>query len=152
MHRIIHLRLAVLAVMAAPWFCSAQESAEYQACDAKATTQYEINRCASQEAARVDAELNRVYQKLVASRKGDGAAIEKLRRFERAWIAYRDACFEAAYPAADKQQYGSIYPMEIDLLGARLTRQHIGVLQDLMARELEDDSTERGSGGICQQL
>jgi len=62
----------------------------------------------------VDAELNRVYRTLVAKRKDDAAAVEKLKKFERAWIAYRDACFGAAYPAANKQQYGSIYPMEVD--------------------------------------
>jgi uncharacterized protein YecT (DUF1311 family) len=147
MHRIINRRLVVLAAMAAPWFCSAQESTEYQACDAKATTQYGINRCASEEAARVDAELNRVYRTLVAKRKDDAAAVEKLKKFERAWIAYRDACFGAAYPAANKQQYGSIYPMEVDLLGAKLTRQQIGVLQDLMSRQLDDSQTEPESGG-----
>ncbi len=36
------------------------------------------------------------------------------------------------YPAADKQkEYGSIYPMEVDLLGAKLTREHIQAIKDL---------------------
>jgi len=54
-----------------------------------------------------------------------------LRRFkaaERAWIAYRDAYMGAMYPAKDKQaEYGSIYPMEADLLRAKLTQRHDSV-------------------------
>jgi len=39
------------------------------------------------------------------------------------------------YPAKDKQaEYGSIYPLEANLLRARLTRQQTAALKDLLRR------------------
>jgi hypothetical protein len=40
---------------------------------------------------------------------------------------------EAMYPASDKQaEYGSAYPMEADLLKAKLTRQHVAALEEML--------------------
>jgi hypothetical protein len=37
------------------------------------------------------------------------------------------------YPAIDKQaEYGSVYPMEVDLLRAKLTLQQVEALKDLL--------------------
>jgi uncharacterized protein YecT (DUF1311 family) len=48
-------------------------------------------------------------------------------------MTYRDAYIDAMYPAKDKQaEYGSMFPMEVDLLAAKLTRQQIGALQDIL--------------------
>jgi uncharacterized protein YecT (DUF1311 family) len=89
--------------------------------------------CASGEAERVDAELNSIYQRLLLKAGGRPAIVEKIRALQRAWAAYRDAYIEATYPAEDKQTaYGSIFPMEADLLRAKLTRQHIEALKDLL--------------------
>jgi Lysozyme inhibitor LprI len=44
----------------------AQDSAQYSACNEKAKTQMEMNACASEEAARADADLNDVYRKVLA--------------------------------------------------------------------------------------
>jgi hypothetical protein len=39
------------------------------------------------------------------------------------------------FPADNKQaEYGSIYPMEVNLYLASLTQQHIGALADMLAR------------------
>ena len=55
-------------------------------------------------------------------------AAAKIKTAQRAWIAYRDAYMGAMYPAKDKQaEYGSIYPMEADLLRAKLTQRHDSV-------------------------
>jgi uncharacterized protein YecT (DUF1311 family) len=49
-------------------------------------------------------------------------AVAKIKAAERAWITYRDAYMDATYPAKDKQaEYGPIYPMEANLLRAKLT-------------------------------
>ena len=92
-----------------------------------------MNACASEEAARVDAELNRVYGILLSKAAGDQNALKAIKAAERAWVAYRDAYMEAMYPDPDKQaSYGSIFPMEYDLLRAKLTRQQIEALRELI--------------------
>jgi len=111
----------------------AQNSPQYLACMDKAKAQIEMNQCASQEATRVDAKLNHVYAQLLAKAAGDANAVAKIKAAERAWIAYRDAYIDATYPAPDKQaEYGSIYPMDVALLQAKLTEQHIADLQELL--------------------
>jgi len=121
----------------------AQDSAQYRACNDKAKTQTEMNACASDEAARVDAELNDVYHKLLSKAASPPEAAAKIKAAERAWIAYRDAYMDAMYPAKDKQaEYGSIYPMEADLLRAKLTQRQVTALKEL----LQQYSGEEHSG------
>jgi uncharacterized protein YecT (DUF1311 family) len=113
--------------------CFGQASEQYRACSQKAMTQTDMHICANEEATRVDAELNRVYRDLLSKAKKDPVALAKIRAAERAWIAYRDAYIDAMYPAKDKQaHYGSMFPMEVDLLGAKLTRQHIAALEEML--------------------
>jgi uncharacterized protein YecT (DUF1311 family) len=111
----------------------AQDSAQYRACNEKAKVQMEMNACASEEAARVDAELNDVYHKLLSQAGSQEEAVAKIKTAERAWIAYRDAYSDAMYPAKNKQaEYGSIYPMEADLIRAKLTQQQVTALKELL--------------------
>jgi uncharacterized protein YecT (DUF1311 family) len=135
-HRVTRLKTLLLVVCG--WLfvtcvCVAQESPEYRACGDKAKNQMEINSCAADEAKRADAELNRVYSELLVKAKKDALVVSKIKAAERSWIAYRDAYIEAMYPAANKQAaYGSVYPMQVNLLGAKLTRQQIAALNDLL--------------------
>ena len=116
----------------------AQDSPQYFACNKKAKTQPELNACANEEAARVDAELNGVYRKLLSKAAGEPESVAKIKAVERAWIAYRDAYLEAMYPAKDKQaEYGSMYPMEAALLRAKLTRQQVAALKELLQQYSE---------------
>ena len=111
----------------------AQDSAQYRACNKKAKTQAEMNACASEEAARADAELNEVYRKLLSQAASQEEAAAKIKAAERAWIAYRDAYMDAMYPAKNKQaEYGSIYPMEADLLRTKLTQRQVMALKELL--------------------
>jgi uncharacterized protein YecT (DUF1311 family) len=124
--------LGLLILLAAP-SCFCQDSPQSRACFDKAVTQAEITACASGEAARADAELNRVYQVLLTATKGNTSGTAKIKAAERAWIAYRDAHIEAMYPAADKQaEYGSIFPSEANDLYAKLTKRQIEALNDLV--------------------
>jgi uncharacterized protein YecT (DUF1311 family) len=111
----------------------AQHSEQYRACSDKAKAQGEMNVCASEESARIDAQLNDVYRKLLSQAASQQEGVAKIKAAERAWIAYRDSYIDAMYPARDKQaEYGSIYPMEVDLLRAKLTQQQVAALKELL--------------------
>jgi len=113
--------------------CFAQDSAEYRACSDKANTQSEMTACASDEAARVDAKLKTTYRALLARVTSQPEALAKIKAAERAWTAYRDAYIEATYPAEDKAtEYGSIYPLDVTLLRAKLTRRQIAAFEDML--------------------
>jgi len=115
-----------------------QVSDKYRICDKGAKSQFEMNACASEEAARDDAELNREYQKLLLLAGKDHERIAKIESMERAWICFRDAYLEAMYPAKDKQaEYGSIFPMEADMLRAKLTKQQTAALRELQTQGSE---------------
>ncbi|HEY0701991.1 MAG TPA: lysozyme inhibitor LprI family protein [Candidatus Acidoferrales bacterium] len=112
---------------------TSQTSKEYSACNEKAKTQIEMNGCASAEATRADKELNRVYAQVLVKAASVPDAEEKAKASERAWVAYRDAYIDAAYPAKDKQtEYGSMYPLEVELLRAKLTERQTLALEELL--------------------
>jgi uncharacterized protein YecT (DUF1311 family) len=114
--------------------CFGQTSSNVVVCPA-AKTQTELNECASQTAKHADAELNDVYTKLLSKISGNQTAVSKVKSAERAWVTYRDAYIEAMYPAADKQaHYGTMFPMEVDLLRSKLTHDQITALKDLLDR------------------
>jgi uncharacterized protein YecT (DUF1311 family) len=112
--------------------CHSQESAQFRACTQKEVTQSGLNICASDEAARTDSELNEVYQHLLSRAKQVPGAEEKVKTAQRAWIQYRDAYLEAMFPSEDKQAYGTMYPMNFDLVRAGLTREHTTALRELI--------------------
>lgn len=127
-----HLAIAI-AFLVASVPALAQDSAQYRTCNDKAKTQGEMNACASEEAARVDAELNTVYRNLLSKAASQPGAVAKIKASERAWITFRDAYMDAMYPAKDKQaEYGSVYPMDADLVKARLTRQQVAALEEML--------------------
>ena len=127
--------VAALLMTIIPFACFAQDSAEYRACSDKANTQSEMTACASDEAARVDAKLNTTYRALLARVASQPEALAKIKAAQRAWIAYRDAYIEATYPAKDKAtEYGSIYPLEVTLLRAKLTQRQLAALEDMLQR------------------
>lgn len=124
---------AVLVVVLCSLPCRAQQSKQSRACFAKAKTQFALQICASQEARRIVARMNAVYRELLSKAAGRPGAIEKIKVAQAAWVAYRKAYIVAMYPAKEKQgEYGSVYPMEADLLYADLTQKHIADLQRLL--------------------
>ncbi len=112
--------------------CIGQDAEQPLVCD-NAQNQTEINRGASEIAKRADVELNAIYVKLLSKISGDQDAIAKVKKAEITWIDYRDAYIEAMYPAKDKQaNYGSMFPMEVDLLRARLTQEQVKALTEML--------------------
>ncbi len=134
MRYLVLLLLTLLAVLGhAP--CFKQDSAEYRACSDKANTQAEMTACAGAEAKRVDTKLDSTYRALLAKVESQPEAVVKIKAAERAWVAYRDAYIEATYPAKDKAtQYGSIYPLDVALLRAKLTQRQVTALEDMLQR------------------
>ena len=110
----------------------AQDS-ELDRCLDKADTQLAMNHCASDEGFRVEAQLHDVYQKLLAAAREDPGAVEAIMSMQKAWIDFRDAYMDAMYPAKDKQAaYGSIFPLEFNLLRAKLTQQQTEALKEIL--------------------
>jgi uncharacterized protein YecT (DUF1311 family) len=111
---------------------AAQGSESLPRCFETATTQLQMNRCARDEAARADAELDRVLRALLIEAVKQPPAAEKVKAAQTAWLAYRDAYLEAMYPARDKSEYGSSYPTERDLLRAKLTVRQVEAFRQML--------------------
>jgi uncharacterized protein YecT (DUF1311 family) len=119
-------------------FSFGQDSPQYRKCGETANSQDEMHRCASEEAGRVDKALNDAYQRLLKLVSKDANASAKIKTAERAWVSYRDAYIDATYPDKDKRAYGSIYPMEVNLLRAQLTAEHTKAILALSKQFQED--------------
>jgi uncharacterized protein YecT (DUF1311 family) len=123
----------------------AQMSPVYDACVARATTQTAMTMCAAEDLTRAQHALNVVYAKLLNEVSGHPETLTKIRVAERAWISYRDAYLEAKFPAKAKQaEYGSIFPMEADLVLADLTRQQTVALSNLLKTATGCNDSETG--------
>jgi uncharacterized protein YecT (DUF1311 family) len=79
---------------------------------------------ASEGYKKSDIELNSVYQKILTEYKSDSTFIDRLKKTQRIWIAYRDSELEMKFPAENKQaEYGSFYPMCVSLFLKELTEE-----------------------------
>ena len=90
-----------------------------------AQTQAAMNAQARSEFVQAAAELNRTYEALL-TKLPDAEGKEKLKKAQRAWLAFRDA--EAAF-AADKVRAGSMAPTLRYETMTELTRQRIKQLE-----------------------
>ncbi len=85
-------------------------------------TQHEMHKDANNRYKKSDNELNKVYQKILTEYKSDSIFINRLKKTQKIWIAYKDAELEMKFPAENKQaQYGSVYPMCVSLFLKELT-------------------------------
>jgi uncharacterized protein YecT (DUF1311 family) len=108
-------------------------------------TQSAITTCAAEELSRAEHGLNIGYAKLIHAVASRPDALAKIRTAERAWIVYRDAYLEAMFPAKAKQAaYGSVYPVEADLVLADLTRQQTIALANMLKTSTGCYNSETG--------
>ncbi len=127
-----HSLIVALYLAFLPAFAHAAQSTNPKTCMNTAATQTVLNACASEESANIESQRKALYGRILAHTSGQ-EAISKIKRAEEKWIAYRDAYIDAMYPMEDKQRnYGTIYPMEVNLLFTDLTRTHIRELQRLL--------------------
>ena len=96
-----------------------------------APSQQEMNAEAAESFKKADKELNAVYAKVMANL--DEEAKERLRRSQRAWIAWRDA--EAAFRADAEARGGSLWPLIHEGVRSRLTRERVRGLKELLFGE-----------------
>ena len=127
------MRYWLLAVLLLSTPAIARQSLPYKECMRTAAAQSAIDLCADQEAKRSEKELHRTYRKLLSEVENEPGATARVAAMESAWAAYRNRYMAAMYPAKDKQaEYGSMYPMEADLLLAQLTKAHVKALEVLL--------------------
>jgi uncharacterized protein YecT (DUF1311 family) len=96
-----------------------------------AQTQAEMTEQACGELKKAEAELNRVYQEVLAANGKDTAFVEALREAQRAWIAFRDAHVRSIFPDPGPMAYGSVNPMCRCLIHQQLTLQRTKQLREL---------------------
>ena len=101
--------------------------AQSEPCYDTARTQSELNRCADNDFARADRELNMTYQRILKKYAKDALFLQRLREAQRAWVAFRDAEMQMKYPSTNAQEvtarFGSVYPMCLASYKAELTEQ-----------------------------
>jgi len=111
---------------------------------ANAQTQADLNDDACATYQKADKKLNAVYQQVLKQHQDDANFTTRLRKAQRAWLAFRDAELEAIYPAANKQmEYGSIYPTCNCLEQTALINQRIEQLSGWL--DAEEGDVCRGS-------
>jgi uncharacterized protein YecT (DUF1311 family) len=128
----------VLSSIFATFPCLAQNSQTFRTCNEKAKTQAEMNECASNELARVEAQMDDIYNSLLSKTAAQPEALAKIKAAQKAWLVYRDAYIAAMYPAKNKQaEYGSMYPMKVSLLRAKLTQKQVAALKELLRKSAD---------------
>lgn len=139
------MRLKIIAIAIAVTVCSVIVSVSYTQkrqlnkkqikipCQS-AQTQLDLNQCYCDEYQRADADLNKVYQKLLSVNAREQEFTEKLKTAQRAWIVFRDAQLESLYPATTdpRAQYGSVYPMCYCLAQKEMTVQRADQLKRML--------------------
>ena len=89
-----------------------------------AQTQFEMSKKFNKEFAAADAELTRIYNRILKTYKDDKEFIEKLKVAQRLWIQFRDAHMDSLFPAEDKRlEYGSSFEMCFSAFLTKLTRE-----------------------------
>lgn len=116
---------------------AAPHTSDGMACDSPSQSQAGLNQCASNSATSADAELNRIYAKVLAANASDTAFLEKFKAAQRAWIVFRDAQIAARYPSP--ADYGGVLPMCESGEYEQLTRDRIKQLNAWIAGTEEGD-------------
>ncbi|HAI46380.1 MAG TPA: DUF1311 domain-containing protein [Stenotrophomonas sp.] len=132
--------LALTACMPAVALADAvPRTSDGMACDSPDQSQAGLNQCAGIGATAADAELNRVYARVLAANAGDTAFVTRFKAAQRAWVAFRDAQIAARFP--DPQNAGSVLPMCQSSEYEQLTRARVAQLKQWL------DGTEEGD--VC---
>lgn len=116
---------------------SPPRTSDGMSCDSPNQSQAGLNQCASNGAKTADAELNRVYAKVLAANADDKVFLEKFKAVQRAWVAFRDAQIAARYPSP--ADYGSVLPMCQSNEYEQLTRDRVKQLNAWVAGTEEGD-------------
>jgi uncharacterized protein YecT (DUF1311 family) len=129
MKRILIGVITVICSLSANSLCQEKKGSEVPCGDT--VTQAEANACARQEYQKADAEMNKVYGRLMtelADYKGNDQ--QKLQRAQALWLQYRDANCESEVSI---YQGGSIRPAVYNSCLASVTRERARRLTEFLA-------------------
>jgi uncharacterized protein YecT (DUF1311 family) len=104
-----------------------------------AQTQADIQDQACVELKKADDALNKTYKRILADYKNEKTFLEKLKKAQRAWLAYRDTHLEAIYPEEDKSYYGSVFGMCACTTQKELTEQRTKELRKWLDGVIEGE-------------
>jgi uncharacterized protein YecT (DUF1311 family) len=93
-----------------------------------AQSQSEMNREAAASFVKADAELNRVYARVLATLDDEGRV--KLKAAQRAWVAFRDA--QAEFEMDNEARGGSMAPLVYEGFRARITKARVAQFKELL--------------------
>ena len=119
---------------------NAAEGANVVKCNLSGT-QAELNACAYDEFEKADKELNDTYKNLPKKRGLDEIFVQKMRKAQQSWLAFRDAELEALFACESPDPgacWGSMYPMSYMSEKARLTRERTEALRAIL-REAQNN-------------
>jgi uncharacterized protein YecT (DUF1311 family) len=105
--------------------------------EVKSQTQAEMNRSADAEFKKADAELNRIYKKLMLIHKdAESAPVrEAIINAQQAWIKYRDLSVQAVLKVYEG---GSMAPMQASGLMTALTKNQTAILRQYLPQDDDD--------------
>ena len=95
-------------------------------------SQAEMNLTAQAELEKVDAQLNKIYRKLIS--ENDPESNKRLRETQRTWLKFVELHLQYVFPLEEGQNpqevYGSIYHLEYATLKTRLFTERVQQLSD----------------------
>ena len=109
-------------------------------CSLSAQTQGEMNAEACNAYKQIDEELNVVYKQIFREYQSESDFLEKLKKAQRAWIAYRDSHLDAVYPGG-AGEYGSAFAMCRCYLLSEMTALRVAELRQWIDGEEGDICT-----------
>jgi uncharacterized protein YecT (DUF1311 family) len=111
-------------------------------CWQSASTQLAMNQCATQEVQEADVDLNKTYERFISKYADDPEKVARIKKAQRAWVAFRDAEVEALFAESDRPGRGSVWPMCRSLELAKLTADRTKQLKAIL---------EAREGDVCYQ-
>ena len=102
------------------------------ACYERDQSQQGMNRCAGEALQRAEKDMDAQLAKLLEDYRDDAEGKKLLVKWQRAWLAYRDTECEVA---AMGSLGGSIWPMEVAMCAADMTRKRTGELAAMIESE-----------------
>jgi uncharacterized protein YecT (DUF1311 family) len=94
-----------------------------------------MNECAADDLKRTDADLNTTYRQVLSKYSNDPGRVARIKKAERAWMAFRDAEIDAVFPESDRKERGSVFSMCRSMRLTRLAEERIEALKAMLKHE-----------------
>jgi uncharacterized protein YecT (DUF1311 family) len=100
-------------------------------------TQPDLNRCLGDELRAADGELNAVYHQVLSKFALNSDAVSRIKRAQRAWVAFRDAELDSLYPENAVASHSTLDTCRL-LYQTELTRERTATLKKMLQRQEGD--------------